>query len=308
MALIDSYTKGTTDTQPTPLFEEYLEPDFNSLQLWNAESSELIAQVLYLPQKQTTICHLAIQPQHRDIITLLFPKYFQERMLQTLRYLQAYINAARHSTTTARFLRFPTRSAAVHGRQPRESSPDRRAAITRKAATIGAEKQRLQSLQVEAPTNLKEEVTPIGCLIPHGAAPHIRTTPGRQREIAPARLPTDAWMIQIPSLPLAPLVCVFLAPILIAVNVTTAGTSSIYNLTPYSKTLFRSSREQSHTLDVPSPSMTPIPVMQQTQLLVWEIAQVVKLTKSGLLDTMVLHRQVTIRCPMFSFWLMKEQC
>ena len=30
MALIDSYTKGTTESQPSPLFEEYLKPDFNS--------------------------------------------------------------------------------------------------------------------------------------------------------------------------------------------------------------------------------------------------------------------------------------
>ena len=32
----------------------------------------------------------------------LFPKYFQDRLLQTLRFLQAYISASRHNTTTVR--------------------------------------------------------------------------------------------------------------------------------------------------------------------------------------------------------------
>ena len=55
MALIDSYTKGTTESQPSQLYEEYLKPDFNSLQLWSGESSELIAQVLYIPQKKSLL-------------------------------------------------------------------------------------------------------------------------------------------------------------------------------------------------------------------------------------------------------------
>ena len=88
---------------------------------------------------------------------------------------------------------------------------------TTKDGIVGAETPRLPNLEVEAPTSSKEEDTQTGRMIPHGAAPHLRTTPGRQRAIAPARLPIDAWMTQTPSLPPAPIVCAFLAPSQIAV-------------------------------------------------------------------------------------------
>ena len=74
-----------------------------SLQRWSPDGEDLVSQVLYIPQGSTYVCQLAIQPQHREHVTQVFPKYFQERMLQTLRFLQAYVNASRHNTTTVRF-------------------------------------------------------------------------------------------------------------------------------------------------------------------------------------------------------------
>ena len=177
-----------------------------------------------------------------------------------------------------------------------------RTVIVKKAGIIGVEKQRLQNLEVEAPTNLKEEDTPIGCLslILHGAAPHLRTTPGRQREIAPVRLPTDAWMIQTPSLPLAPPVCAYLAPILTVVPVTIAATSSSYNPKLCLRTSINFNSDQSHTLAALFLMMVPTPVVLQTLPLVKATAQAVKPTKNGLLDIMELHKLVTTPYPMFS--------
>ena len=108
LALLDSLTRGVTDSQPDPIFTEYMQSDFNSLQIWSPDGSNLISQVLYLPSKNTCVCHLAIQPQHRDLFLSTFPKFFQDRMMQTVKFLQAYINASRHSTTTARFHYSPT--------------------------------------------------------------------------------------------------------------------------------------------------------------------------------------------------------
>ena len=76
---------------------------FNALQIWSPDGEELVSQILYIPQGSTYVCQLAIQPQHREHVIQLFPKYFQDRMLQTLRFLQAYISASRHNTTTVRF-------------------------------------------------------------------------------------------------------------------------------------------------------------------------------------------------------------
>ena len=80
-----------------------MKSDFNALQIWSPDGEELVSQVPYIPQGSTYVCQLAIQPQHRELGMQLFPKYFQERMLQTLRFLQAYVSASRHNTTTVRF-------------------------------------------------------------------------------------------------------------------------------------------------------------------------------------------------------------
>ena len=54
--------------------------------------------VLYIASGDTQVCNIAIQPQHRTHVLNVFPRMFQERMASTLRFLQAYQNAARHST------------------------------------------------------------------------------------------------------------------------------------------------------------------------------------------------------------------
>ena len=59
--------------------------------------------VIYLPSRNTSVCQIAIQPQHRTHVLNTFPRTFQDRMTTTLKFLQAYQSAARHSTTTLRF-------------------------------------------------------------------------------------------------------------------------------------------------------------------------------------------------------------
>ena len=103
LALLDCYTKGATESQTSPLYTDYMRSDFNALQIWSPDGEDLVSQVLYIPQGSTYVCQLAIQPHHREHVTQLFPKYFQERMLQTLRFLQAYVSASRHNATTVRF-------------------------------------------------------------------------------------------------------------------------------------------------------------------------------------------------------------
>ena len=103
LALLDCYTKGATESQTSPLYTEYTKSDFNALQIWSPDGEDLVSQVFYTPQGSTYVCQLAIQPQHREHVTQVFPKYFQERMLQTLGFLQAYVNASRRNTTAVRF-------------------------------------------------------------------------------------------------------------------------------------------------------------------------------------------------------------
>ena len=103
LALLDSLTTEVTESQPDPIFTEYMQSDFNSLRIWSPDGYNLVSQVLYLPSNRTCVCRLAIQPQHTGHVLSTFPKFFQDRMMQTVKFLQAYINASRHSTTTARF-------------------------------------------------------------------------------------------------------------------------------------------------------------------------------------------------------------
>ena len=58
--------------------------------------------VIYLPSRNTSVCQIEIQPQHRTHVQNTFPRTFQDRMTTTLKFLQAYQSAARHSTTTLR--------------------------------------------------------------------------------------------------------------------------------------------------------------------------------------------------------------
>ena len=80
------------------MLDQYLKIDYNALQLYRQDSDELIAMVLYIASGDTQVCNIAIQPQHRTHVLNVFPRMFQERMASTLRFLQAYQNAARHST------------------------------------------------------------------------------------------------------------------------------------------------------------------------------------------------------------------
>ena len=101
-ALVDSLTKAPT-SDGTPLISSYLKIDYNSLQAYNTDNDELVAMVIYLPSRNTSVCQIAIQPQHRTHVLETFPRTFQDRMTTTLKFLQAYQSAARHSTTTLRF-------------------------------------------------------------------------------------------------------------------------------------------------------------------------------------------------------------
>ena len=96
-------TKEATESG-SPLFENYLRTDLNALQIWSPdEDSTLMAMVIYTKQVDSVSCLLALLPQHRTHIISHFPRYFVDRMCQTIRFLQAYQNSIRHSTTTARF-------------------------------------------------------------------------------------------------------------------------------------------------------------------------------------------------------------
>ena len=79
LALLDCYTKGTTEAQTSPLYTEYMKSDFNALQIWSPDGEDLVSQVLYIPQGSTYVCQLAIQPQHRELVIQLFPKFFQKK-------------------------------------------------------------------------------------------------------------------------------------------------------------------------------------------------------------------------------------
>ena len=61
-ALVDSLTKAPT-SDGVPLISSYLKIDYNSLQAYNTDTDELVAMVIYLPSRNTSVCQIAIQPQ-----------------------------------------------------------------------------------------------------------------------------------------------------------------------------------------------------------------------------------------------------
>ena len=82
LALVDVLTKEATDSG-SPLFENYLRTDLNTLQIWSPdEDSTLIAMVIYTKQVDSVSCLLALLPQHRTHIISHFPRYFVDRMCQ----------------------------------------------------------------------------------------------------------------------------------------------------------------------------------------------------------------------------------
>ena len=97
--VIDSLTKP----QP-PAMDEYLRCDFNSLQVWDNAEESLLAQVLYLPDKQLSYaCYLLIVPRFFDEVRTHFPRFFGDKLSSTIQFMQAYASASRHATTALRY-------------------------------------------------------------------------------------------------------------------------------------------------------------------------------------------------------------
>ena len=104
LAVVDCLTKLPAEGDTIPIFTEYLRTDFNSLQLWQPDDNELLAQIIYLQDSEgNTVCHLGILPSHKTHILTVFAGALQTRMHDTLRFIQASANASRHRATTVRF-------------------------------------------------------------------------------------------------------------------------------------------------------------------------------------------------------------
>ena len=98
-AVIDSLTKP----QP-PAMDEYLRCDFNSLQVWDNAEENLLAQVLYLPDKHLSYaCYLLVVPRFFEEVRTHFPKVFGGKLSSTIQFMQAYASASRHATTALRY-------------------------------------------------------------------------------------------------------------------------------------------------------------------------------------------------------------
>ena len=98
-AVMDSLTKP----QP-PAIDEYLRCDFNSLQIWDNAEENLLAQVLYLPDKHRSYaCYLLVIPRFFDEVRTHFPRFFGDKLSSTIQFMQAYAAASRHATTALRY-------------------------------------------------------------------------------------------------------------------------------------------------------------------------------------------------------------
>ncbi|OLP96493.1 hypothetical protein AK812_SmicGene21261 [Symbiodinium microadriaticum] len=98
-AVIDSLTKP----QP-PAMDEYLRCDFNSLQVWDNAEESLLAQVLYLPDKNLSYaCYLLVVPRFFEEVREHFPRFFGDKLSSTIQFMQAYAAASRHATTALRY-------------------------------------------------------------------------------------------------------------------------------------------------------------------------------------------------------------
>ena len=84
LALLDCYTKGTTESQTSPLYTDYMKSDFNALQIWSPDREDLVSQVLYIRQGSTYVCQLATQPQHRELVIQVWPKFFKKECYRPL--------------------------------------------------------------------------------------------------------------------------------------------------------------------------------------------------------------------------------
>ena len=104
-ALISCLTEAIPEGRSAPLSQEYIRPDWNSLQLWTPDDrqndvpGDLIAQVAYLKVGPAMICKLFILPHHKSHAVASFPTAFEKRMLATLK----FHSAALYSTTNLRY-------------------------------------------------------------------------------------------------------------------------------------------------------------------------------------------------------------
>ena len=112
-AVMDSLTKP----QP-PEIEEYLRCDFNSLQIWDNAEENLLAQVLYLPDKHLSCaCYLLVVPRFFEEVRTHFSRFFGEKLSSTIQFMQAYASASRHAATAyAITFRKPRMSPTLVGR------------------------------------------------------------------------------------------------------------------------------------------------------------------------------------------------
>ena len=105
MAITKCLTELPPNGEATPIYQEYLRPDWNSLQLWSPEDPQagfqgiLLAQVIFVGE----VCKFFVLPNHKTHILENFGQVFKQRMVDTLKYQQAYNSAAQFSTTNLRY-------------------------------------------------------------------------------------------------------------------------------------------------------------------------------------------------------------
>ena len=105
MTLIEvlNKTQSSADSQ-NPYQDKYLEPELNSLQLYDQDNELLLAQVVYLPGKHSQYqCQLLLHPSIVNMVVEFFPKIFGDKMKAFLLFVQGYTQSSRHSTTTLRY-------------------------------------------------------------------------------------------------------------------------------------------------------------------------------------------------------------
>ncbi|CAE7209868.1 eglA [Symbiodinium sp. CCMP2592] len=92
-------------TKPqNPSISGYLKCDLNSLQIWDPEETQLLAQVIYLPDTNLAYaCHILIISDLFEAAKSEFPRYFGDKMASTIQFLQASASASRNTTTALRY-------------------------------------------------------------------------------------------------------------------------------------------------------------------------------------------------------------
>ena len=108
-AVLDSLTKAQN-----PVYNRYLKCDLNALQVWDPDEKNLLAQVIYLPDKHLSyVCHILIMVR----LNIEFPRFFGDKMDSTIQFLQASASASRHATTALRYHFARTKDASIVSRE-----------------------------------------------------------------------------------------------------------------------------------------------------------------------------------------------